>query len=62
MNEFQWPRLDKTKFSVVSLYDREDDLQYWKNATPEERLEAMELMRADGLWQLCSYHPTSKSS
>ncbi len=38
-------RLDKTAFSVASLHKESDDKAYWLSRTPEERLEAAELMR-----------------
>ena len=38
-------RLDKTAFSVASLHEESDDKAYWLSRTPEERLEAAELMR-----------------
>ena len=42
-NEF--PKLDKTAFSVGSVFDESDEKAYWLSKTPEERLEAVELMR-----------------
>ncbi len=42
-------RMDKTAFSVVSLLDKdeldEDEKAYWLSKTPQERLQALELMR-----------------
>jgi hypothetical protein len=38
-------RVDRTAFSVVSLYDDPGDKAYWLSKTPEERLEAQEYMR-----------------
>ena len=38
-------RMDKTAFSVTSLFDESDEKAYWLSKTPDERLEAMELMR-----------------
>lgn len=37
--------LDKTAFSVASLEDADDELEYWLTRTPLERLEAVELIR-----------------
>jgi hypothetical protein len=37
-------RIDRTAFNVVSLREA-DDSDYWRDRTPEERLEAMEFMR-----------------
>jgi len=38
-------RMDKSAFSVRSLFDDSDDLEYWLSKTPGERLEAVESMR-----------------
>lgn len=38
-------RVDRTKFSVVSLTDPPDDREYWLSRTPQERFEAAELLR-----------------
>ena len=38
-------RLDKTAFSVVSLYAESDEKEFWRTQTPTTRLEALELMR-----------------
>jgi hypothetical protein len=39
-------RMDKTAFSVISLWEADSDLKaYWKAQTPRARLEALELMR-----------------
>ncbi len=40
-------RIDKTAFSVTSLDDEadEDEKAYWLSKTPQERLQALELMR-----------------
>ena len=42
-------QMDKTAFSVASLLDRdeldEDEKAYWLSKTPQERLQALELMR-----------------
>ena len=37
--------MDKTAFSVVSLFDEPDETAYWRSKSPRERLEAVELMR-----------------
>jgi hypothetical protein len=39
-------RIDKSAFSVVALGDDSADRAYWHTKTPQERFEAMELMRA----------------
>jgi hypothetical protein len=38
-------RVDKTAFSVASLFDESDETTYWQSKTPYERLQAVELMR-----------------
>jgi hypothetical protein len=40
-------RLDKTAFEVFSSFEEADaaDREYWHSRTPEERLQAVELMR-----------------
>lgn len=38
-------RVDKTAFSVVSLFDESDEKEYWRKKTPHERLQVLELMR-----------------
>ncbi|MCP4349865.1 MAG: hypothetical protein GY795_30660 [Desulfobacterales bacterium] len=38
-------RIDRTAFSVGSLYDESDEKEYWWSKTPAERLYAVELMR-----------------
>ena len=49
-------RLDKTAFAVASLHEESDDKAYWLSRTPEERLEALELMRQVNY----GYDPTTK--
>ena len=38
-------RMDKSKLSVTSLFDKSDDKEYWLSKTPQERIAAIELMR-----------------
>ena len=39
-------RVDRTAFSVTTLSEAEQaDLVYWRQRTPDERLEALELSR-----------------
>lgn len=45
MNEFDLPKVRRDVFKVTSLFDRSDDKEYWLSKTPQERLEAVELMR-----------------
>ena len=37
--------MDKTAFSVTTLFEKSGDKEYWLSKTPQERLEALELMR-----------------
>lgn len=41
-NDFQ---IDRTAFSVVTLDQADDELQYWLTKTPQQRLQAVELIR-----------------
>jgi hypothetical protein len=54
MDETQFPRIDRTAFSVVSSFEEADkqDREYWLSRTPYERLRYMEL-----LWRI-NYGPT----
>jgi len=47
MDENQFPRLDRTAFSVVSSFEEaeREDKEYWLSRTPYERLQYMELLR-----------------
>jgi hypothetical protein len=38
-------KMDKKSFSVASLTDPPDDLYYWLEKTPIERLKHMEILR-----------------
>jgi hypothetical protein len=38
-------KMDKTAFSIASLYDEPDEKAYWLSKTPHERLLALEFMR-----------------
>ena len=45
MDSFDFPKVRRDVFKVTSLSDPSDDKEYWLSKTPEERLEAVELMR-----------------
>ena len=47
MDESEFPRIDRTVFSVVSSFEEADkeDKEYWFSRTPLERLQHMELLR-----------------
>ncbi len=45
MNTIDTFKVDKGALSVISLSEESDDKEYWHSKTPQERLEAVELMR-----------------
>jgi hypothetical protein len=45
MDSFDFPKVRRDVFKVTSLFDQSDEKEYWLSKTPEERLEAVELMR-----------------
>lgn len=46
MDENEFPRLDRTAFSVVSLEEADnDEMEYWLSKNPYERLDALETLR-----------------
>ena len=45
MDKFDFPTVRRDAFKVASLTDPSDEKEYWLSKTPEERLEAVELMR-----------------
>ena len=45
MSDVDQLRMDKTAFTVTSLFDESDEKAYWLSKTPQERLEALEIMR-----------------
>jgi hypothetical protein len=46
MKEFDiFSKVDKTVFSVGTLNNEIDDKDYWLSVSPEERLQAIELIR-----------------
>lgn len=38
-------KIDTTAFSVATGFDVLDEIEYWRSRTPEERLNAVEIMR-----------------
>ena len=52
MDENEFPKLDKTVFSVFSSFEEADkaDEEYWLSKTPQERLYYTELLRKLNLW------------
>ena len=45
MNAIETFKMDKSVLSVTSLSEESDEKTYWQTKTPQERLEAVELMR-----------------
>ncbi|MBN1796905.1 MAG: hypothetical protein JW804_09555 [Sedimentisphaerales bacterium] len=45
MDKFEFPKVRRDVFKVSSIFEPSDDKEYWLSKTPEERLEAVELMR-----------------
>jgi len=47
MDENEFPRIDRTVFSVVSSFEEaeKEDKEYWFSKTSLERLQHMELLR-----------------
>jgi hypothetical protein len=45
MNTLAAAKIDKTALSAGSLLEPSDEKSYWLSKTPEERLQAVELMR-----------------
>ena len=42
---FNFPRIDKTAFSVASLFDESDEKAYWLAQSYQQRLKHMEYLR-----------------
>jgi len=47
MDEIQFPKLDKTAFSIISSFEEADkqNKEYWLSKTPLERVQHMEILR-----------------
>jgi hypothetical protein len=45
MDKFDFPKVRRDVFKVASLFEPSDAKEYWLSKTPQERLEAVELMR-----------------
>lgn len=45
MDRFDFPKVRRDAFKVTSLSEPSDEKEYWLSKTPEERLEAVEIMR-----------------
>jgi len=45
MGNLSLPKLQRTAFTVGSLFEQSDEKSYWLSKSPYERLEAVELMR-----------------
>ena len=38
-------RIDKNAFTIHNLHDDQNDLLYWLNKSPQDRISAIEMMR-----------------
>ena len=38
-------RLDRSAYSIGSMNDDREEVEYWRARSPEERMQALELMR-----------------
>jgi hypothetical protein len=45
MNAVYAARLDRSSFTIGSMNDDREEVEYWRAKSPEERMEALELMR-----------------
>jgi hypothetical protein len=45
MNAVDTARLDRSAFQIGSLDDDFEEREYWRTKTPEQRMQALELMR-----------------
>lgn len=45
MNAVESARLDRSAYVVASLDDDPQEREYWRAKSPEQRMEALELMR-----------------
>jgi len=41
----KFPKLDKKTITISSIHDESDEVAYWYSKTPQERMEAIEVMR-----------------
>lgn len=45
MKNLKLPKLDKKAITISSLREESDEVAYWHSKTPQERMEAIEVMR-----------------
>jgi hypothetical protein len=45
MNDVDAARLDRSVFEIGSLDDTKAERNYWRTRSPQERMEALELLR-----------------
>jgi hypothetical protein len=45
MDNLDFPKIQRTAFTVASLLEQSDEKSYWFSKTPYERLQSVELMR-----------------
>lgn len=45
MKDSDFPKVDRSYFKISQLTDISDETTFWQSKTPQERLEAIEIMR-----------------
>ena len=45
MKDSDFPKVDRSYFEISQLTDISDETTFWQSKTPQERLEAIEIMR-----------------
>jgi len=45
MRDSDFPKVDRSYFKISGLEDKSDETAFWQSKTPQERLEAIEIMR-----------------
>jgi len=45
VNVVETARIDRSALEIASLDDRESERRYWRAKSPQERMQALELMR-----------------
>ena len=38
-------KIDKSRFSIADLHGSDDEINYWQSKSPQERVQAIEVMR-----------------
>ena len=45
MKNDDFPKVDKSYFKITGLTDKSDETAFWQSKRPQERLEAIEIIR-----------------